>query len=236
MMTEKVAIKIDQQWIEVEKGENLLQAARDAGIEIPRLCYHPKISANEACRLCIVKINGGAPIPSCTVQVEEAIEVTAFDEELETRRRMLLDLLLSEHNCNCINCGAAGSCDLQDLSYRYGLLGLNREKFRKIVLEGGLRRLRVPLRGANGTYQVLKERTYERFSFWCIRCGSCLEACPMNLYPVLIRDALKTNDERALERLHAADCINCGLCTYVCPSQIRLGRIYTGSANLESST
>jgi NADH dehydrogenase/NADH:ubiquinone oxidoreductase subunit G len=121
-MSDLVNLKIDGTKVKAEAGANLLQVAQDNGFDIPGLCYHPRISVTGACRLCVVKIAGRpGVIPSCTVNVTDGMEVTAFDEELESMRRMLIDLLLSEHNCDCMTCGSTGACELQDLAYRYGL-------------------------------------------------------------------------------------------------------------------
>jgi formate dehydrogenase alpha subunit len=121
-MIANAEIYIDGQKIQAALGANLLQVARDNGFDIPGLCYHPKISVTGSCRLCVVKIEGRPGlIPACTLQVTDGMKVTAFDEELESTRRMLIDLLLSEHNCDCMTCQSAGNCELQDLAYRYGL-------------------------------------------------------------------------------------------------------------------
>ncbi|MCP4338421.1 MAG: 2Fe-2S iron-sulfur cluster binding domain-containing protein [Desulfobulbaceae bacterium] len=80
-------------------GANLLQVARENGFDIPGLCYHKKLSPTGACRFCMVKVAGTKGfVMSCTVQVTEELEITAFDEELELARRRTLEYLLCEHN------------------------------------------------------------------------------------------------------------------------------------------
>jgi len=174
------------------------------------------LSTTASCRLCVVKLDGGgAPVPACAVQVTDKLEVVAFDEDLEAWRRQLVDLLFSQHNCNCINCDMAGNCDLEELANRYGLIGLSNEKFRQTYRE------------ANRKYQRFSGAAYSWHTFGahagedsdCIRCSYCVETCKMNLYPVLIMEAEELGGLNLLRRLHPEDCINCELCSYVCPSQ-----------------
>ena len=98
-MTDIVKITIDGKEIKANKGTNLLNLAQNSGIDIPSLCYHPKLTPTGACRLCICKVKGiDGLVASCTLSAEEGMEVIAFDEELEGTRKYLLDYLLSEHN------------------------------------------------------------------------------------------------------------------------------------------
>ncbi|MCG8634033.1 MAG: 2Fe-2S iron-sulfur cluster-binding protein, partial [Desulfobacterales bacterium] len=95
----KIAIQIDGKTIHSKPGANLLQVARQNRIEIPGLCFHPRISPTGACRLCTVKIHGQKGLTmACTVSVSAGMKVTAFDEELEANRRQTLEYLLAEHN------------------------------------------------------------------------------------------------------------------------------------------
>lgn len=98
-MPDNVKITIDGKLIAAEKDANLLQIAKENGIQIPSLCYHKKLSPTGACRLCLVKIAGTNGLTaSCTVKVKEGMQITAFDEELESLRKYMLDYLVSEHN------------------------------------------------------------------------------------------------------------------------------------------
>ena len=98
-MSKTVNLKIDGKNIQAQEGANLLQVALDNGIMIPYLCYHRKLSPTGACRMCVVKIKDQKGlIMSCTVTAQEGLEVTAFDEEIESARRRTLEYLLAEHN------------------------------------------------------------------------------------------------------------------------------------------
>jgi len=121
-MSEQVKLFIDGQEVQANKGDNLLKVARENGFDIPGLCFYEKISRTGDCRLCMVKIEGRPGlIPSCLTPVDAGMKVTAFDAELEATRKMLADVLLSEHNDDCITCDKDGDCGLQDLAYRYDL-------------------------------------------------------------------------------------------------------------------
>lgn len=232
-MAKMVTIEIEGKKIKAEKGSNLLKTAHQAGIDIPALCYHPRLSPSGACRLCVVKINVQEPLPACTMEVESGMKITAFDDELESRRTRLLDLLLCEHDCNCLYCDLAGSCQLQELAERYGLIGLNPERFRQVYQDASKKFSRFPTPGfltssPDGKLKPLLsvDNDYNGEPEDCIRCGFCLEACAMNIYPVLLMEAREQNNEKLLAELHPEDCINCGLCSYVCPSQIRIPKYF----------
>jgi formate dehydrogenase alpha subunit len=121
-MAESVTLFIDGKEIKAEKEANLLKVARDNGFDIPGLCFYEKVSPTGDCRLCMVKIEGRpGMVASCLVKVEAGMKVTAFDPQLEETRKMLADVLLSEHNDDCITCERDGDCQIQDLAFRYGL-------------------------------------------------------------------------------------------------------------------
>ncbi len=231
-MAEKVTIYVQDQKIEAEKGENLLKVARETGINIPGLCYHPNLTPTGSCRLCVVKINGNPePVPACNINISQGLEVIAFDDQLEAWRQRVVDLLFSEHDCSCINCNASGNCELQDLAYQYGLIGLNGQRFKKIYKDTATKVSRFPLADLISEEEEIaslysKKNSYNGTPEDCIRCGFCVEACSMDLYPVLMMEAQEENNQRAMERLHPEDCITCGLCSYVCPAKIRLPKYF----------
>ena len=222
-----VTITIDGRKVTAEAGRNLLKVARENGFDIPGVCYHPKLSPTASCRLCVVKIDGSEwPTPACTTYVEEGMEVVAFDEELKEHRINLVDLMLSEHNCTCITCDAAGDCAVQDLGQRYGLIKLNSEKFRDIYNDVISKYQSFPT-GRKKTEEMdaheLESNEYTGEPQDCIRCGYCIDVCPVNIYPVLIMEAAEMYSQPGkLENLYPEDCIGCGLCSFVCPGQIRI--------------
>ncbi|MCK4246608.1 (2Fe-2S)-binding protein, partial [Candidatus Bipolaricaulota bacterium] len=206
-MTRKAAIEIDGQRIEVEQGANLLQVARDNQFEIPGLCFHPRLSVTGSCRLCIVKIAGQPGIiPACTVKVTEGMIVTAFDEELESLRRMLIDLLLSEHNCDCLVCESAGACELQDLAYCYGL-----DSRTRIFAS---RRRELPSKDESSPVLVNDPSK-------CILCGRCVRACDEIQGKGVLSYAyrgLETVVVAGLGEWETSECDGCGECVQLCPT------------------
>ncbi len=237
-MSEQVTIYIQEKRIEAQKGANLLKVARDNGFDIPGLCFHEKLTPSGACRLCMVRVDG-RPTPACNVEISDGLEVVAFDDELEAWRRRVMDLLFAEHDCSCIDCNAAGNCELQDLAYRYGLIGLSGERFKDIYQDTAFKFKRFPGR------DLIKEEPEENQSYFsrknsyngtpqdCIRCGFCVEACTMDLYPVLMMEAQTQNNEQQMEKYSPEDCITCGMCSYVCPAKIRLPKYFKGAENEE---
>lgn len=233
-MAQRISFNIDGRDIRAREGDNLLRVAREAGIDIPGLCYNPRLSPSAACRLCVVKINGSEwPAPACTTRITDGLEVVAFDEDLESWRRELVDLLLSQHDCDCINCDMAGDCDLQQLANRYGLIGLDDEEFRQVYREAELKYARLP-----GISYSPEEKigAYTGDASDCIRCGFCIEACKMDLQPVLIMEAEAMGDSALLQRMYPEDCINCNLCSYVCPAQIGLPEYMRRARRLKEET
>ncbi|MEF8799243.1 MAG: 2Fe-2S iron-sulfur cluster-binding protein, partial [Candidatus Bipolaricaulota bacterium] len=94
-----VRFVLNDKELEVEEGTSILDAALDANIEIPRLCYHEELSPYGACRLCLVEIqeNGKSSLEtSCQTKVSEGMEVKTHSERVEERRRVILELLLAE--------------------------------------------------------------------------------------------------------------------------------------------
>jgi NADH dehydrogenase/NADH:ubiquinone oxidoreductase subunit G len=162
IMGKQISIKIDGRSITAEKGSNLLAVARANGINIPALCYHPKLTPTGACRLCLCKIEGlRGMVASCGVRVTEGMEVTAFDPEIEQARKFLLDYLLSEHNEQY---DATYEDEFRDLKIRYGLDDPASRKFSSVWKE-----LKYPIDDSSPilSYDASK----------CIKCFRCIKAC-----------------------------------------------------------
>lgn len=118
---DKVRITIDGREIEAEKGQMLLQAALDNGVEIPHYCYHPKLSIDGSCRMCQVKVEGGRKLAiSCNEPVRDGMVVDTQCEEVEQARKGVMELLLVNHPLDCPICDQAGECYLQDYSHGFG--------------------------------------------------------------------------------------------------------------------
>jgi len=119
----KGRIKIDGQSIPFAGGQTVMQAASDAGVFIPHLCYHPDHAANGSCKMCISKIDG-RQVSSCTTRAEDGQIIESNTEELNSERRALAQMLFVEGNHHCPSCEHSGNCVLQNLAYKLGMTAL----------------------------------------------------------------------------------------------------------------
>ena len=116
-----VTLTIDGRQITVEKGKTVLQAAIEAGISVPYYCYHPGISVDGSCRVCIVKIEKMPKLQtSCSMVCTEGMVVSTRDPEVVTARAGVFEFLLVNHPLDCPVCDKGGECPLQDFSYTFG--------------------------------------------------------------------------------------------------------------------
>ncbi len=109
-------------------GETLMQAARRAGVYIPHLCFHERLGQSGACRLCVVRVDGDFAA-ACTTAAHDGARVDNRTDELDARRRMLLQMLFVEGNHFCPSCEKSGQCLLQATAYEMGMLGPRFEEF-----------------------------------------------------------------------------------------------------------
>ena len=116
-----VTLTIDGQQVTVEKGKTVLQAAIEAGISVPYYCYHPGISIDGSCRVCIVKIEKMPKLQtSCSTVCTEGMVVSTRDAETTGARAGVLEFLLVNHPLDCPVCDKGGECPLQDFAYTFG--------------------------------------------------------------------------------------------------------------------
>ncbi|MDJ0938400.1 MAG: 2Fe-2S iron-sulfur cluster-binding protein [Woeseiaceae bacterium] len=116
-------ITIDGRAVPFADGQTVMQAATDAGVFIPHLCYHPDYAANGSCKMCTCKING-RQMSSCTTRAVEGQVIESNTEELNSERRALAQMLFAEGNHHCPSCEESGNCVLQNMAYRLGMTAL----------------------------------------------------------------------------------------------------------------
>ena len=115
-------IKVNDTDVEVEEGLTVLQACEQAGIEIPRFCYHEKLSIAGNCRMCLVEIEKSPkPVASCAMPVTEGMNIKTNTSMVEKARKGVMEFLLVNHPLDCPVCDQGGECDLQDQSMFYGV-------------------------------------------------------------------------------------------------------------------
>ncbi len=203
-----VDVMIDGKAISVPAGTSVMRAAREIGVDIPKLCATDRIEAFGSCRLCVVEIDGRKGTPaSCTTPVEPGMKIRTQSDKLARLRRNVMELYISDHPLDCLTCSANGDCELQDMA-----------------AVTGLREVRYGFDGArHRTHATDVSNPY--FSFEpdkCIVCSRCVRACA----EVQGTFAL-TVDGRGLASLIAAsqddnflasECVSCGACVDVCPT------------------
>ncbi|TYO95450.1 NADH-quinone oxidoreductase subunit G [Geothermobacter ehrlichii] len=197
-----VNLTIDGKQVTVPKTYTIYEAAREAGIDIPVLCYAKKLLPFGACRVCLVEVEQmkGRLIPSCTTPVTEGMVVTTTSEEIRKVRKTVLEFLLVNHVVECPVCDKGGECELQDLTYEYEVV-TNRfvgEKFHYPTDENN----------------PFIERNMNR----CVLCGRCVRVCDEIVahgsYSFVER-GFETKIATAFDRgLH---CEFCGQCVSLCP-------------------
>lgn len=205
-MSEKINILIDGKIIETEAGKNLLKVARDNNIDIPGLCFHPRISPTAACRLCGVKIEGHRGIVmACTIETQNEMKIIAFDEELESIRKSNLDFLLSEHNEDVDN---TYTDEFLNLIRKYQLDIVNNRKYKSI--------LRHVTSDIDDSSHVL---SYDASK--CIKCFRCIKACDEIQGKEVLTMAsrgIKSYIIAGFGKWSKSECDGCGECIQLCPT------------------
>ena len=113
-------ITINGKEIEFEKGMTVLQACEIAEVEIPRFCYHEKLSIAGNCRMCLVELEKSPkPIASCAMPATEGMKIKTNSSFVEKARKGVMEFLLANHPLDCPVCDQGGECDLQDQSMYY---------------------------------------------------------------------------------------------------------------------
>jgi len=204
----EVSLEIDGRKVTVEEGTTILEAAKTVGIDIPHLCYDPRVRPIGSCRLCVVQIEGQAGLTiSCNTPVAEGMKVYTENEEIAMMRKTILELILSRHRVACTSCDSDGACKLQDYAYRYqadeARFGLAKRK------------------PAQPNYTTKSEAIlYDPDK--CILCGLCVKYCE----DVPMVEALTfagSPDDMQVSTAFGIDifdssCVLCGGCVAVCPS------------------
>jgi NADH dehydrogenase/NADH:ubiquinone oxidoreductase subunit G len=107
-----------------EAGQTILQAARANGVYIPSLCYHEKLGALARCRVCMVEVQGMRGLcTSCSTFVQEGMVITTNSPVVLQAQKLIVDLLLSSGDHDCLSCEQNGACELQDVAYYLGIEG-----------------------------------------------------------------------------------------------------------------
>ena len=112
---------VDGQRVPFDGEPNVLSVIRKAGIEMPTFCYYSDLSVYGACRMCVIEDERGKIEASCSMQPKDGLRIRTHTAKLLKHRRMILELMLASHNCDCTTCEKSGACHLQDLANQFGV-------------------------------------------------------------------------------------------------------------------
>jgi iron-only hydrogenase group A len=199
-----INLTIDKKPLQVEEGLTVLEACRQAGIKVPTLCYLKGVQAIGACRVCLVEIEGvNDLVASCVLPVSEGMVVHSNNRRVRDARKLVVELLLSEHEGECQTCDRNEDCELQSLAHDMGI--------RELRYEGE----KAP------RCQDVSTAGLVRDSAKCISCRRCVAVCQKTqsvsaLFPQ--NRGFKTTIGPAFGKgLDTVTCVQCGQCAAVCP-------------------
>lgn len=194
-----IKIIIDGKEIETSEGKTVLQAARENGIKIPALCYHPDLKIKSNCRLCLVEIKGErGMVPSCRVQVKEGMEITTGSEKIDRARKINLELIFAQHFEECGDCNWGSGCRLLGLALKYKV---NVRRFLD--------------RKENGKIYQFGSIVFDQSK--CINCRNCVEVCAEQKVNFLEPAGKGYKAEIEPSKKEDKDCVSCGQCILRCP-------------------
>ncbi len=204
-MPKMINLTIDKVSVQVPEGTTILEAAKTIGIKIPSLCYHPYLSKEGRCRICIVEVKGMKDlVASCAYPVSEGMEVTTSNPEIRQLRRDIVELILDNHPDECHTCERDSNCELQRLAYSMGV--------RNKHFKGEKKHYENDYSGS----AVIREPDK------CILCGRCVRVCSeiqgVNCLDIAHR-GFKSVVVPAFESPFSESvCSSCGQCINVCPT------------------
>lgn len=204
-----VNLKINGIPVQVAEGTTVLQAAKEVGVYIPTLCYHPDLTPFASCGMCVCKQeNNNKMIRACSTPVYEGLSVITDDPELFEVRKAILEMTLSTHPNSCLTCIRNGNCELQTLAAKFGI--------REQPFESRVSKLRADTSSPSIVLDPHK----------CIKCGRCIQVC-QELQGVFALDFIGRGDSTVMSpaaslKLNDSPCVKCGQCIVHCP----VGAIY----------
>lgn len=132
-------IEIDGKTLEAENGKMIIEVADDAGIYIPRFCYHKKLSVAANCRMCLVEVeNGRKPVPACATPITNGMKVFTKSAEAIRSQQAVMEFLLINHPLDCPICDQGGECELQDISLGFGYSNSEYNESKRAVADDNL--------------------------------------------------------------------------------------------------
>ena len=198
-----VNLIIDGQRISVPEGTTILEAATKVGIKIPHLCYLKDLNEIGACRVCLVeKVGMEKLITACNTNVEEGMEILTNSPRVRQTRRINVELILSDHDCKCVQCVKSGNCTLQRIANDLGIITIPYENIAEVN---------------RWDYELPLIREASK----CVKCMRCVQICEkvqgMNVWDITgsgYRTSVGVSNNK---KITEADCALCGQCITHCP-------------------
>ena len=201
-----VEVTIDGKRLRVAAGTSIMRAARQDGLDIPKLCATDKLDAFGSCRVCLVEIEGRRGLTaSCTEPVQDGMVVRTQTEQVARVRRGVLELYISDHPLDCLTCAANGDCELQDMA---GAVGL-----REVRYEDGANHLEAVADTSNPYFQFDPSK--------CIVCSRCVRACDevQGTFALTIDGrGFESKVATSADTFFDSECVSCGACVQACPT------------------
>lgn len=200
-----ITLKIDGKEVKVKEGTTILQAAKQVGIDIPTLCFLKDINEVGDCRMCIVEVEGRKGFAtSCIQKVEEGMIVHTHSPAVMEARRVILDLILSNHHRDCLTCSRNGNCELQALAVKFNV--------QHIEFEGEMTSHKID----DKSPAIMRDFNK------CILCRRCVAACK-NVQEIGAIDCINRGFESCISTvgdnsLADVNCTFCGQCIEACPT------------------
>jgi NADH-quinone oxidoreductase chain G len=196
-----VNLTVDGKKVSAPAGTLLIEACKNAGIEVPSFCYYPNLSLQGACRMCLVRVEKMPKLQTaCTTGITEGMVVATDTDEIRQARKSMVEMLLGNHPLDCPVCDAGGECELQDMTFSYGAA---ESKF-------------IELKQHRDEQQWSPVVYFDRPR--CILCYRCVRVCGegMDVWALGVdnRGAVSTIVPNMQDHL---ECEECGMCIDICP-------------------
>jgi len=206
--TNMVKVEIDGLPTTVKVGTSILRAARESGVDIPKLCATDSLKPFGSCRMCLVEVEGRKGYPaSCTTPIEDGMKIRTQTDALSKLRRNVMELYISDHPLDCLTCSANGDCELQDMA---GAVGLRDVRYGF----DGENHLDAPTDSSNPYFQFDASK--------CIVCSRCVRACDevQGTFALTIQGRGFESKVSAgiSENFLDSECVSCGACVQACPT------------------
>ncbi|EIW15488.1 MULTISPECIES: [FeFe] hydrogenase, group A [Pelosinus] len=195
---------IDNMPVEINGERNILDVIRKAGIDLPTFCYYSELSVYGACRMCVVEDHWGTIQAACSTPPKAGMEIHTNTPRLRKYRKMILELLLSNHCRDCTTCEKNGKCKLQELAQRFGI---KQVRFHNTSEDSEL---------DTSSLCIVRDKSK------CILCGDCVRMCNevqnVGAIDFAFRGSKMCVSTAFDEPLANTKCVGCGQCSVVCPT------------------